>query len=243
MFTTYFMTGIAPKETLLYQLIVSPSYRLLRHAILVVAVGAISLSQTTYSFAGKAGLLGGRVYLMALVTFIAYLAIGYMHMYLLVPRLLLRKKYLDYLFFSSLSVALLVSIKPWQEYGIHEYFGTPHLRSNYFGAVSLLDMLSDFVLVMLCITDISMSVLLKTWLEESRRKNELEKIRLQTEVDAMKEQVNPELLFQTLHQTARLAATHPERAGATVLQLSQFLRYGLYDGSRDRVVLSAEFDF
>jgi len=237
------MSETTQKVTLLYKLLVSPSYRFLRHVLLLVGIAAISLSQTAYSFSGKSALLGNWIYLIASVTFIAYLAVGYTHMYVLVPRLLLRKKYLVYLLLSSLSVVLLVLLKPLQEYLINDYFHLPHARTHYWGIVSLLDILSDFVLVLLCITGISMSVLLRNWLVESRRKSELEKKSLQTQVDAMKQQVNPEILFHTLHHTAQLAVSDPDKAAATVLQLSQLLRYGLYDGTREKVLLSAEVAF
>lgn len=73
--------------------------------------------------------------------------------------------------------------------------------------------------------------------------NQLEKKQIQSEVDNLKEQVNPSLLFNTLNRTAVLSKSEPQKAADMVLQLSQLLRYQLYDGARDKVLLNSEITF
>lgn len=99
------------------------------------------------------------------------------------------------------------------------------------------------MLNMICITGISMTVLLRHWMTENQRVNLLEKKQIQSEVDNLKEQVNPSLLFNTLNRTAVLSKSEPEKAADMVLRLSQLLRYQLYDGARDKVLLNSEISF
>ncbi len=109
--------------------------------------------------------------------------------------------------------------------------------------VSILDSLSDYMLNMICITGISMTVLLKHWMTENQRVNQLERKQIQSEVDNLKEQVNPSLLFNTLNRTGVLSKSEPQKAADMVLRLSQLLRYQLYDGARDKVLLNSEINF
>lgn len=231
------------KQTFLYRFLVSPRYRIARHLLLLMAVAAISLNQNIYTFGSKAGLSEHYIYLAGFSTLLTYIIVGYLHLYILVPRLLLKKKYPAYIIYSAGSVLLLILIRYLQEYWIFTSAGISPVRSAYFNLVSLLDSLSDFMLNMICITGISMTVLLKHWMTENQRVNELEKKQIQSEVDSLKEQVNPSLLFNTLNRTALLSKSEPEKAADMVLRLSQLLRYQLYDGARNKVLLHSEITF
>ena len=72
---------------------------------------------------------------------------------------------------------------------------------------------------------------------------ELEKRHIQSEVEQLKEQVSPHLLFGTLNHAGVLAIQRPSEASAMLLRLSQLLRYQLYDCNREQVLLSAEIKF
>lgn len=231
------------KQSILYQFLISSRYKIARHILLFVAVGAVSLNQNIYAYGARAELLEQFVYLAGFSTLISYIIVGYLHLYLLVPRFLLKKRYLAYILYSTGSVLLLILIRYVQEYWIFTSSGIPPVRSSYFNMVSILDSLSDFILNMICITGISMTVLLKHWMTENQRVNQLEKKQIQSEVDNLKEQVNPSLLFNTLNRTAVLSKSDPQKAADMVLRLSQLLRYQLYDGARNKVLLNSEITF
>lgn len=88
-----------------------------------------------------------------------------------------------------------------------------------------------------------MTVLLKEWMIENRRVSQMEKAHVLSEVEQLKEQVSPELLFKTLHHSGELTLTEPEKASKMLMKLSQLLRYQLYDCSRHKVLLSGEVAF
>ena len=71
----------------------------------------------------------------------------------------------------------------------------------------------------------------------------MEKAHVLSEVEQLKEQVSPELLFKTLHHSGELTLTKPEKASKMLMKLSQLLRYQLYDCSRRKVLLSSEITF
>ena len=75
-----------------------------------------------------------------------------------------------------------------------------------------------------------MTLLLKEWMIENQRVSQMENVL--SEVEQLKEQVSPELLFKTLHHSGELTLTKPEKASKMLMKLSQLLRYQLYDCSR-----------
>ena len=88
-----------------------------------------------------------------------------------------------------------------------------------------------------------MTLLLKEWMIENQRVSQMEKAHVLSEVEQLKEQVSPELLFKTLHHSGELTLTEPEKASKMLMKLSQLLRYQLYDCSRQKVLLSSEIAF
>ena len=89
----------------------------------------------------------------------------------------------------------------------------------------------------------TMTLLLKEWMIENQRVSQMEKAHVLSEVEQLKEQVSPELLFKTLHHSGELTLTEPEKASKMLMKLSQLLRYQLYDCSRQKVLLSSEIAF
>ena len=108
---------------------------------------------------------------------------------------------------------------------------------------SLMDYISSFMLSTLCMIGGTMTVLLKEWMIDHQRVSQMEKVHVLSEVEQLKEQVSPELLFKTLHHSGELTLSEPEKASKMLMKLSQLLRYQLYDCSRTKVLLSSEINF
>jgi len=73
--------------------------------------------------------------------------------------------------------------------------------------------------------------------EEERRKT------AEAELTWLKHQLNPHFLFNTLNNISSLTQIDPDKAQDSIGQLSDLLRYALYDSEADKVPLSAEMDF
>lgn len=65
---------------------------------------------------------------------------------------------------------------------------------------------------------------------------------LEAETNALKAQINPHFLFNTLNNIYSLSQFDNKKTGDAILQLSDILRYVTYDGNEKLVSLSAELD-
>jgi two-component sensor histidine kinase len=65
----------------------------------------------------------------------------------------------------------------------------------------------------------------------------------QAELRALRAQINPHFLFNTLNTIAALIAIDPKAAEETTTRLAEVFRYALQGSERDHVALGAELDF
>ena len=73
--------------------------------------------------------------------------------------------------------------------------------------------------------------------EEERRKT------AEAELTWLKHQLNPHFLFNTLNNISSLTQIDPDKAQESIGQLSDLLRYALYDSEAPKVPLSSELEF
>ena len=79
--------------------------------------------------------------------------------------------------------------------------------------------------------------------EKERLEKELRTLATQAELRALKAQINPHFLFNTLNTIAQLVHTDPAKAEATIERLAQMLRYVLAGSERVVVPLAEELTF
>ncbi len=78
------------------------------------------------------------------------------------------------------------------------------------------------------------------WFDSGRLKAELEKRSLQHELESLKAQINPHFLFNTLNNIDALIHIKPSQASASLVQLSDILRYMLYSSEQEFISLLHE---
>src|SRR6202000_1449787 len=78
---------------------------------------------------------------------------------------------------------------------------------------------------------------------DNQRIAELERISMQSELQQLKNQINPHFLFNMLNNVNVLTQQDPEKASQVLMKLSDLLRYQLYDSSREKVLLTADIRF
>lgn len=71
----------------------------------------------------------------------------------------------------------------------------------------------------------------------------LKALATQAELKALKAQINPHFLFNSLNTVASLAKTNPEKAEEATLKLADVFRYTLSSSNREFVTLQDELDF
>jgi hypothetical protein len=104
------------------------------------------------------------------------------------------------------------------------------LRFNFFSLYGLL-----------LIFTASISVrFLQRWQEEEKRKSEIEKEKITTELNFLKQQINPHFLFNSLNSIYSLSISKSEKVTDSILKLSSILRYVLYESENKPVMLRDE---
>jgi len=79
--------------------------------------------------------------------------------------------------------------------------------------------------------------------EKERQEEQLRALATQAELKALKAQINPHFLFNTLNTIAQLIHTNPAQAEATVERLAEMFRYVLAGSERGLVSLEEELAF
>lgn len=80
------------------------------------------------------------------------------------------------------------------------------------------------------------------WVEAQRKQAALIATQRETELDNLKSQINPHFLFNTLNTVYALIAVKPTQAQKAIHELSQLMRYTIYETSEE-VTLQQEIDF
>lgn len=81
------------------------------------------------------------------------------------------------------------------------------------------------------------------WRRTQLEKEQLEKLHLQSQLDVLKNQINPHFLFNSLNSLSSLIADDPAKAEEFVDKLSMVYRYILLHNGRDWVDLQTELTF
>ena len=81
------------------------------------------------------------------------------------------------------------------------------------------------------------------WYQSQTEQKELEKLHIESELNNLKHQLNPHFLFNTLNNIYSLIAINQENAQNAVHQLSNLIRYVLYESDQPKVPLSKDLNF
>lgn len=206
-------------------------------------VGYYLLQSGLHHFYGLSGYTG-RMDLCVHVYIYAHIRWRYLsEPFLVIPEIFVEKALYDLSVGAVCGKVIALLIQMVIEYLAYSHWPQLHARGSYFSVPMLMDYISSFMLSTLCMIGGTMTLLLKEWMIENQRVSQMEKAHVLSEVEQLKEQVSPELLFKTLHHSGELTLTEPEKASKMLMKLSQLLRYQLYDCSRQKVLLSSEIVF
>lgn len=164
----------------------------------------------------------------------------YITLYILLPRYLLKEKYL--LFFSWALIILLVAglihwltacyierplYYPYEDWGGFWQPAKILKSATYIYPVVVLATLIKFF---------------KHWYKYQQATQNLIKDKLRAELKFLRAQVHPHFLFNTLNNLYALALKKSDKAPEVVLKLSDLLNYMLYECNTDEVPLTKEMD-
>jgi two-component system, LytTR family, sensor kinase len=78
------------------------------------------------------------------------------------------------------------------------------------------------------------------WQDDEKRKSEIEKEKIATELNFLKQQINPHFLFNSLNSIYSLSISKSDKVTNSILKLSSILRYMLYESDNKPVSLREE---
>lgn len=104
--------------------------------------------------------------------------------------------------------------------------------------------ISRNVIIYLGVIGLAVAVrMTERWYRDEKKRDEMEKAATEAELVALKSQVNPHFLFNTLNNIYSLIQIDQDKAQEAVHDLSGMLRYVLYDSEKPSVPLSKETGF
>lgn len=103
-------------------------------------------------------------------------------------------------------------------------------------------MFIGFFFFMLMATVFYLFIFYRTNLEKTNREKELKQEVREAVLRALKSQINPHFLFNSLNSIASLTLTNPEKAHEMVITLSDFMRYSLRKQHNELVALEEEIN-
>ncbi len=159
--------------------------------------------------------------------------VTYLNLSVLVPRFLEKERYLYY----GVSVVALISVgavfylllfERWIDYILQEYFFIAYYN---FWDISLY-----FAVYLLLTTLIRLA---RSWF----RLNQAEREKTSSELKALRSQINPHFLFNSLNSIYSLSRRKSDLAPEAIVKLSDVLRYVIYDAETSKIDLKDEIGF
>lgn len=179
---------------------------------------------------------------------VVYLALFYLSYFWLIPKFLFKGKPLKYYLSIAIAIVILYILNetvnwmyilnsPKDFFHGHE-MGKPDIR--------FLQRLDIFNYLFTSILTAGLSVGLrvsKKYNENEQKRKELEKEKLSSELAFLKNQISPHFFFNTLNNIYSLTGISTSKAQSAILQLSNLMRYLLYESEKGDTKLSNEISF
>ncbi len=178
--------------------------------------------------------------LQFLIITMVYYFYYYINKHVLIPKLLKRKGIIFYgfsvaavvLVFYPFFVILLKQLPINQTLGLEWFNADAKTFTTDGGGFPFLIML------------LSLPVIVSNeWFRQNNEIANLEKEKSDTELNLLKQQINPHFFFNTLNNLYALSITKDKQTPEVILQLSELMRYVIYKGKEDLVDLKDEVKY
>ncbi len=171
---------------------------------------------------------------------ISLLAVVYINLLVLIPRFLRTGRYLLYALLFGLTLVFGIWLNELTFNKIGDWLFPGYYFISYYEWRDL----SQFMLVYLSSTTLLKLSKAWFWLQEAeRRLEQLQTEKKQAELSALKAQLDPHFLFNSLNSLYSLALDGDVRTPEAILKLSDNMRYMLYECNAPLVSLNKELDF
>lgn len=186
------------------------------------------------------------VYSTKFVFYVVFQAFGvYFNLYFLIPKFLKTGKYLIYipLFITTILVTAFCIIGG---YFVNAYVvGVSFEELFFMPPENFMDLFKGNALPSTAASmTLAMSIkLTKNWIASERRRNTIEKEKLETELKFLRSQFNPHFLFNTINSIFVLIHKNQDMASESLAKFSELLRYQLYQCNEPYIALNQELEY
>ncbi len=164
---------------------------------------------------------------------------AYFTIYFLLPKFLLKKQYLNFFLLLFFSAAVFGLINRLLQFYIISplYYPETYMGLHFWKPSHLLYGIISIYTVVAIATAIK---LLKQFYDNQKLQEQLNKEKLEAELNLLKAQIHPHFLFNTLNNLYGLALANSEKTAEGILKLSGLLDYMLYECNVPKISLDKE---
>lgn len=167
----------------------------------------------------------------------------YFAIYYLLPKYLLQRKYLKFIFGIVGTVIISILLERFLLiFGVFPLFYDNISQTVdyffYMPVIVFYPIENGLVISMATIIK-----LLKFWYKNQHIRTQLENQNMQSELALLRSQINPHFLFNTLNNIDTLIYQNSTKASEAIMKLSEIMRYMLYEANHEKVFLTKEIDY
>lgn len=233
------MTAVTKYKDASSIFLINPHYRIIRHLLLILAVTSIAIQ----GISGNPEQLNIELF-HVVITLSILLGIIYINIYILTPKFLFENKLIKYtlsllgiIFFAILFIII------FQFLVVIPHTETDIKNSTAFIVFILLNIASIIIQFGLLVIGTSTILLFRQWIQNEHRINALESATMQSELEQLKNQINPHFLFNMLNNANVLIKKNPNEAVIVLSKLKDLLKYQINDSNKEYVTLAADIQF
>lgn len=156
----------------------------------------------------------------------------YLNMYVLVPRMLARKHWLYYAGAIVICFLVVLSLNRLIDYAL--------IRDGFRPGRPMYFVIINFLLVFGLSTALRLT---GDRIQFEREREQRENENLKSELSLLRSQISPHFMFNVLNSLASLARKKSDLLEPVIIQLSQLMRYMLYDAGEKRMPINKEIDY
>lgn len=216
-----------------------PQYRFARHSFLILSMIGI-FSWIVFMREGEQRSVGNIIASVA-ANSVFFFGYAYLTAYLLVPKLLLRRRFL-YFFMVFISSGVFISIL---KFAVSDYIFYSAIAADLnksLGAFNLSEILVNTKDMTFIVAIFLVAKYARDNFKINKRLGELRDQQIRYEIKLLRNQLNPHVVFNNLNNIYSLALNNSPTLIRNITNLRSVLSYYFKDGKEDSVPLKAEID-
>ena len=211
----------------------------------VIAIGLYLLDIIRNRASMSAPLVDISVILAVVRTMLPFLILFLINNNLLIPKLMLRNRLAAYLaaLVAVVAVMALYQYFDFMHAAAQRHHGVHPAPHPFFRPLLPLPLLLDFTYAILVVgCNLAVALMFQRFDDKLERES-LMKASAESQLAYLKTQINPHFYMNMLNNIHGMIEIDPEKAQMMVIDMSQLMRYMLYESSRPRIPLSQEITF